>query len=305
MASVHLDVIIETLPRGPRGRLRRNGAAGVGLVLAVLAGLTGGCANPVRRAEHAAERAGFTRFVLPGAGYNHVAFASRGGTLGGPLLVFIEGDGSPWVPGSAAVAADPTSRSPLALALALATPARRVLYLGRPCYLGRAALGECEPSDWTGARYATRIVASLCAAIDHYTEAQPAQAVLLIGVSGGGTLAVLMSACVTSIRGIVTIGANLDVGAWARLHGYRPLDASLDPARTPGVPPAGVAEIHLAGAKDANVPPALLERYLALHPAAELWTMPSFDHVCCWRDLWPALLPRLLARLDRPPDSGR
>jgi hypothetical protein len=272
-------------------------------VLAVLAGLMGSCANPIHQAEHAAERAGFTRLVLPGAGYNHVAFASHG-TIAGPLLVFIEGDGSPWVPGRAAVAADPTSRSPLALALALETPARRVLYLGRPCYLGRAALSECEPPDWTGARYGPRIVASLCAAIGHYTEAQPAQAVLLIGVSGGGTLAVLMSACVSSIRGIVTIGANLDVGAWARLHGYQPLDASLDPALMPGVPPAGVAVIHLAGGKDANVPPALLGRYLALHPAAELWTMPSFDHACCWRDLWPALLPRLLARLDRAPDSA-
>jgi hypothetical protein len=270
-------------------------------VLAVLAGLMGGCANPIRRAEHAAERRGFTRLVLPGAGYNHVAFASHG-TIGGPLLVFIEGDGSPWVPGSEA--ADPTSRSPLALALALETPARRVLYLGRPCYLGRAALDECTPPDWTGGRYGTRIVASLCAAIDHYTVGQPAKAVLLIGVSGGGTLAVLMSACVTSIRGIVTIGANLDVGAWARLHGYRPLDASLDPALMPELPPAGVTEIHLAGGKDANVPPALIGRYLALHPAALLWTMPSFDHACCWRDLWRELLPRLLARLDRPPDSA-
>ena len=185
MASVHLDVIIETLPRWPRGRWRRTGAPRVALVLAVLAGLMGGCANPIRRAEHAAERRGFTRLVLPGAGYNHVAFASHG-TIGGPLLVFIEGDGSPWVPGSEA--ADPTSRSPLALALALETPARRVLYLGRPCYLGRAALDECTPPDWTGGRYGTRIVASLCAAIDHYTVGQPAKAVLLIGVSGGGTL---------------------------------------------------------------------------------------------------------------------
>src|SRR6185437_2332145 len=107
-----------------------------------------------------------------------------------------------------------------------------VLYLGRPCYLGLASSPECRPADWTFERYSARVVASLAAATNRFREREGRPDVVLVGHSGGGTLAVLMAPQVQGLRAVVTIGANLDVAAWTLWHGYLPLNGSLDPADT-------------------------------------------------------------------------
>jgi dienelactone hydrolase len=255
------------------------------------------CSTPVQRADSLATHAGFSRAVLPGAGFHHVVYERL--RAGGPLLIYIDGDGAPWIRDGREVAADPTPRDALALELAVRTNAGSVLYLGRPCYFGLAATPECHPADWTFDRYSAAVVASLVAAANQFVRAHDIRDVVLIGHSGGGTLAVLMAPQMLHLRAIVTIAANLDVKAWTSRHGYLPLSGSLDPSDQP--PVAGnISEIDLAGALDRNVPPALLGRYLTAHPAARLWTFPRFDHRCCWAQAWPTLLPQLLTDSASP-----
>jgi dienelactone hydrolase len=267
------------------------------LLFSAAALLLGGCATPSEHADRLAARGGFTRVLIEGSGFDHVAYERFAPS--GPLFVFIEGDGVPWVADGRQIAEDPTPREPLALELAASTKSAPVMYLGRPCYFGLARSSACRPSDWTAARYSPRVIKSLATAVNRVASAHEFSGVVLVGYSGGGTLAVLMAPGVEKLHAVITVAANLDVAAWTRYHGYLPLSGSLDPAD--GSPlAANLIQIHLAGGADQNVPPALMQRYLAAHPAAQVWTFAGFDHACCWQRAWPLLLPRLLERVGNP-----
>lgn len=251
------------------------------------------CASPARRAESLARRGGLTPLVLQGGRFELRGFAANR-TPHDLLIVFIDGDGSPWVDGGRRVSADPTPRVPLALDLALETPGS-VLYLGRPCYFTLQRQPLCAPSLWTSRRYSSEVVASLVRAASRYAAAQRFRRVLLVGYSGGGTLAALMSRRMAHVVGLVTIAGNLDPTAWARWHGYVPLAGSLDPALEP--PPRDLPQWDLVGGRDTNVPYRLVEPYLAHNPSARLWRYRNFDHVCCWVRAWPSALERIRAQL--------
>lgn len=203
------------------------------------------------------------------------------------LALFIEGDGSPWIQGGREVAADPTPRNPIVLRMAASTPAS-VLYLGRPCYFAHVHEAGCSAALWTSARYSQQVVASMADAIDGYVARNGFQHVTLIGHSGGGTLAVLIAPRLRTPCDVVTLAANLDIAAWARLHDYTPLFESLNPSDEPPLP-ASIRELHFAGGRDVDVPPASAERYLHRLGAAQVRIVPGYDHFCCWERDWPQL----------------
>jgi len=264
------------------------------LLAGSLAAVACACATPAQHADALAADGGLSRIVVQGTRFHHVAYERLGG--GEPLFLFIDGDGTPWTDGGRRVAEDPTPRRPLGLELALSTRYGSVLYLGRPCYLGLAASAECHPSDWTVDRYSREVVESLAAAINGFVLAHGFHEVILVGHSGGGTLAVLVAPHVGGLRAVITIAANLDVRAWTAYHGYLPLTGSLDPTDSPPLA-SSVAEIVLVGSVDKNVPPTLLKAYLEGHPTAEMWTFPGYDHRCCWEEAWETLLPGLMERV--------
>jgi pimeloyl-ACP methyl ester carboxylesterase len=179
-----------------------------------------------------------------------------------------------------------------------------VLYLGRPCYFALQRQAVCSPALWTSRRYSSEVVAALVAAASRYAAAQRFRRVLLIGYSGGGTLAALMARTMPDVAGLVTIAGNLDPQAWARWHGYLPLTGSLDPALAP--PPPRLPQWHLVGGSDANVPRLVVGRYFARAPSARVWRYPGFGHVCCWVRVWPSAIESILAELRGTfrPDTG-
>src|SRR4051812_46385301 len=81
------------------------------LSLVVLATIAA-CANPVRHAQSLAVRGGLAPVLLQGTDFQHRSFAAIRDS--GLLVVFVEGDGSPWVQGGRRVAANPTPRMPVA-----------------------------------------------------------------------------------------------------------------------------------------------------------------------------------------------
>jgi len=100
------------------------------------------CATPSSRIEGLALGHGYTRLILPGQGFAHVAYF-KPGSRGYVLHVYIEHDGTPWAT-LTTPAADPTPSHPLALEL-MAQDDAPALYLGRPCYFGAARESPCEP----------------------------------------------------------------------------------------------------------------------------------------------------------------
>jgi pimeloyl-ACP methyl ester carboxylesterase len=259
------------------------------LLLALLAG----CASPAERIDASAAALGWSRSVDAGIGYAHVVYRNQS-QAGGTLHVYIDNDGTPWA-GRYAVAPDPTPERALMLELMALDPAPS-LYLGRPCYLGLAAAAPCTPLDWTHGRYAAGVVDSMAAALRRTVAAAPQRRIVLFGHSGGGTLAALLAARLPETVGVVTLGANLDIDAWARLHGYTPLRDSVNPMAQAPLPP-GIIQKHYVGSADRNVPPALLRAYRDRHPGAVVTEVPGVDHDCCWRGAWPGILQDLEAAL--------
>lgn len=283
-------------------RVRFVRAAAACLVTVLCAGA---CSTPAQRAQRLAAEAGLEPKVLRGAGFELQAFASSA-AAGDTLYVFIEGDGRPWVDGGTRTAADPTPHRPLALQLAARTP-RRVLYLGRPCYFGRPGIG-CTADRWAAGRYSEEVVDAMAQALRAELRAAPAEAVVLIGHSGGGVLAVLLAPRLAVPVAVITLAANLDVAAWTRHHGYLGLTGSLDPAALPALPSA-IPELHFTGGRDPSVPAALNARYFARLPPGRVIEYPQFDHRCCWVQHWTEILQRIDAFLaaggwHRPPARG-
>ncbi len=269
----------------------RNGLLRLMLICCGL--LAGGCISPQELLDLQAADRGFHRLVLDGNGFRHLAY-SKPGNPGdtGPLHVYLDGDGSPWR-NRHTVAIDPTPRRPLMLRLMAYDP-RPSLYLGRPCYHGQHAAPGCSPLLWTSHRYSSEVVDSLAAALRGYLADHPHPELVFIGHSGGGTLAMLLAERFAQTRAVLTLAANLDLDAWTTLHDYSPLSGSLDPAvRAPL--PARIAQLHLAGADDDNVPAALIESVTRRQPCAEFRVLAGHDHFCCWERDWPRLLRELEA----------
>jgi len=271
--------------------------------LAALASALTACASPQQHSARIARHARFQSQLIAGRGFQHQAYvALRDSDM---LVVFIEGDGSPWVEGGRAIATDPTARVPLALELAALTPLS-ILYLGRPCYLMPVRPPECSEQLWTAERYSEQVVDSMSVAAASYAREHGFARVLLVGYSGGATLATLMADKVPRTVGVVSIAGNLDPDTWARLHGYSPLSGSLNPALRPPLR-ADLRQWYLVGLRDTNVPAAATERYLQRVPAGRVWSYPDFDHVCCWQRAWPDILKRVLDELNGPaaPDAAK
>jgi pimeloyl-ACP methyl ester carboxylesterase len=243
---------------------------------------------------------GFAERVVEGAPFHHRIF-SKGHPGGGVLHVYIEGDGRGWLTRHT-VSRDPTPLKPLMLELMALDP-QPSAYLGRPCYFGLASSAGCDARLWTSHRYSAEVVGSLERVIEVLLAEGDYSAVVLFGHSGGGTLATLLASRLPQTRALVTIGANLDVGAWADLHGYTPLTGSLDPAREREFP-TGIFQVHWAGSRDTEIPPSLL---LALRPYLGddgVRIRDGFDHDCCWNEIWPRQLTEIDSHLAREKNSN-
>jgi hypothetical protein len=260
----------------------------VGCCLA--AALLAACATPAERFERRATALGFDSVRLEGEGFRHLAYASDVQTRSDTLHVYVEHDGTPWM-NLTHVSRDPTPRTPFGLELMARDGGPRLL-LGRPCYFEQTTEQHCSPLMWTHQRYSPEVVSSMVAALRRFLKVNPFRRVVLIGYSGGGTLAWLMAAQVPETAAIVTVAANLDTDDWTRIHGYTPLAGSLNPALMPPLPPT-IAQLHYVGGRDRNVPPSVVQSFARRHPGARVIELADFDHECCWIERWPKLLEEL------------
>lgn len=245
------------------------------------------CASLPERYDAAARAAGLERRVVPGERFRHVVYQAARPRRGGVLHIYLEGDGSPLLR-RRVPSAEPTPRRPLMPRLMALDPGPKVL-LGRPCYHGLAADPGCDPAFWSVARYSDEVVESLAAAARRLIAEGGHRGAVLLGHSGGGTLALLLARRLAGTRAVVAVAANLDTEAWTAHHRLPPLERSLNPA-TLAPRPDGAPELIVAGGRDRVVPPALIKGAVARRPNARLRLYQAFDHACCWESVWPALL---------------
>ena len=281
----------DVVMRQRSARVRRNRprpAAGKTTALLACLAVVAACSSPRERIDSIATDAGYERALIAGDAFRHVVYLARGGA--GPsevLRVYIEGDGSPYL-SRYVVSSDPTPRQPVMLRL-MALDTAPVAYVGRPCYFGLAGQPPCEPTDWTLGRFSDDVVASMAAVINRLADESGAVEVWLFGHSGGGALAVLLARRIPEATRVVTIGGVLDTDAWTALHDYAPLRMSLNPVDG-GELGSSVTQVHLAGARDENVPPELIETAAGRLGAADVRVLPGVSHSKGWEAYWPAIL---------------
>ncbi len=210
--------------------------------------------------------------------------------------VYLGGDGRPFLRPSV-IARDPTARRSLALGLMAADPYPSI-YLGRPCYHGHAQDSGCNFLLWTTHRYSSAVIDSMT---NHLSNILGHRKAVLIGHSGGATIALLMSARLPNVTGVITVAGNLDVNGWVTHQGYSPLSGSLDPADQPPLP-ANLPQLHLVGAEDRTVPPRLTKQFAEVRQGSKVCEIPQTGHIKGWKERWPDLLERAL--VGRCPGDG-
>lgn len=280
-----------TCPRRRPIRYRNKKRSVILVVIALLA--ISGCSSPAKRIDTLSESLGFARAEVVGKDFVHVIYSRDINDSTGPLHVYIEGDGSAWRDRTT-VSRDPTPNNPLMLEL-MALDHAPSLYLGRPCYFGTARQTGCEPVYWTTRRFSESVVASMAAALDEATAVARERQFVLVGHSGGGTLAMLLAQRLARVKAVVTLAGNLDVEAWTAHHGYSPLTGSLNPVEFGPLQPQ-VLQIHYAGGQDQLIPARLI-RDAAQTTGGRYVLYEQFDHACCWSEVWPSVLEQL-ATLD-------
>ncbi|RPH51679.1 MAG: alpha/beta hydrolase [Lysobacterales bacterium] len=264
--------------------------------LLLLIAFLAGCASNGGRIDARAAAAGLERNLIDAAGHASVIYVKQGPP---PFVVFLEGDGIPWLAG-VIPNEDPTTGKPLALDMLLHTP-NAGAYATRPCY-HRLNDNSCTPDLWTGARYSEEVVRSIVAAIRTAAARANARSITLVGYSGGGVLAALAAERLDGVDAVITIAANLDTDAWTTHHRYLPLTGSLNPARSAREHPW--REIHLQGGNDKVAPPSTTDAYFQRYPTAQRRLIADYDHVCCWINAWPELLEETGIKSRERPQKG-
>ena len=184
------------------------------------------------------------------------------GNRAAPLWIVIEGDGYAWKSASIP-SSNPTPHDPVGWRLATSLHADNVLYLARPCqYLSEEELKACSASDWTDGRFAQKWVVMMNEAIFQIKKRYGYSEIILVGYSGGGTMAALIAARRTDVSLFISVASPLDIGAWSTYHHVSPLTRSLDP-KDVLTQLSTLPQIHIVGTKDSVVPPFLVHDFVA------------------------------------------
>jgi predicted esterase len=200
------------------------------------------------------------------------------------LTVYIEGDGLAWLT-EERPSDNPTPIVPTGLKMALNQKNAGAVYLARPCqFVFNQEWAGCQQRYWTQARFSSDVILAMSQAIDYLKKYYHAKKLILIGYSGGGTIAALLTAQRADVAQLITVAAVLDTHYWVQQANLTPLYGSLNPADA-WKNLVSVPQIHWVGGKDTVVPKevafAFAERFPIAH-RPKIKVVPAFDHTCCW-----------------------
>lgn len=233
-----------------------------------------------------------TTDIVAGDPFKHRIYFNRGADLQRrgqapktttPWHIYLHGDGSAATI-SGGPSRDPTPRESMVQFQATQDSVPAAI-LGRPCYY-HTQDRQCHPIWWTIQRYSEPVVTSLQTAIQQLVPAD--QSIVLIGYSGGATLATLLAARLPQVCGLVTIAGNLQVERWLDHHQFSPLQG-LDPETQPALPSA-IRQLHIAGEQDQQIPWPWIAHFSNRQAHATFELLLAMAHDGPW-PLWWTLGP--------------
>lgn len=209
------------------------------------------------------------------------------------LTIYIEGDGLAWL-SEDSPSHNPTPMVPTGLNMAIHDQKNKpVAYLARPCqFVFKEEWRTCRPDDWTHARFSPDVILAMNQAVEYLKHYYHAHKIVLIGYSGGGTIATLLSARRHDVIQLITVAAILDIDHWVKQENLTPLNGSLNPADE-WKNLLSIPQTHWIGGKDNVVSEDVAFAFAQRFPATKKPNMnvvPGFDHACCWARDWMSLL---------------
>ena len=272
----------------------------IGLLCALLMGCVG--TSPVDRRFNSsaiATNAGWERATLATGTFKLAAFLPPYQLINETLTIYIEGDGLAWID-STTPSFDPTPTKPLALRLAILDG--HAAYLARPCqYVSEKDRQNCSNKYWTSHRFAPEVIDASNIAIDQLKARYSAKNLRLIGYSGGANVAALVSAKRNDVMQLVTVAGNLNHAAWTKRHRLSPLTGSINAADYWESLQA-VPQQHYVGGRDTVITLDDTQSFINKFPDKKpnVSIMPTFDHHCCWVEIWPSIVKNKFNAINNP-----
>lgn len=211
---------------------------------------------------------------------------------GKAATVYIEGDGVAWISKSTP-SLNPTPRNPVSLHLASHDSSRNVIYIARPCqYSGTLSGAACDREYWTSDRFSPEVIHSMNVALNNIKGKYDIPEFNLVGFSGGGAVAALLTAERGDVASLRTVAGNLDHVLLNGMHEVSQMPHSLNPvdiaAKTADIP-----QHHFIGEWDEVVTPAIFDSFRAAAGSSSCIRssmVKRVDHEDGWVNVWPELL---------------
>jgi len=204
------------------------------------------------------------------------------------IHVYIEGDGHSWIR-KTRLSSNPTPRQPLALTLALEDPHPHVVYLARPCqYTPLEQDKNCSPKYWSSHRYSPEVIQSTNDVLNKIKSKTHSAKFVLIGFSGGASIAALVASQRTDIAALITVAGDLNHEALNAYHGTTPLPASLNPTAVTHLLKK-LPQQHWSGGKDKIVPSWVSQAFadkINSPLQVKLFVLKDASHHKGWKEKW-------------------
>lgn len=252
--------------------------------------------TPELRAVQAAQfakKAGWKEHTIHTPLFTLKAYGSPVSSKTKTLTIYIEGDGLAWL-SEDRPSNNPTPMVHTGLNMALHDQKNKpIAYLARPCqFVFKEAWRTCRQDYWTNLRFSSEVIHAMNQAVSYLKQDYHAQQIVLIGYSGGGTIATLLAAKRQDVIQLITVAAILDSDHWVRQEHLTPLSGSLNPADS-WEKLLSIPQTHWVGGQDKVVSKEVAFAFAQRFPAAnkpKINVVPGFNHVCCWAKDWMSLL---------------
>jgi hypothetical protein len=230
------------------------------LIISLVAMISGGCSGKLspkvrqQKADHFAvvgnlvhERISTDNFLLTTyQRFNHKHKSKQ-------LVVYIEGDGMAWISRNQ-LSTNPTPVHPVALELASLDKDANILYVARPCqYLWPQPMSHCSSDYWNYKRGSEEVISAINQVISIIKAREGFLSIKLIGYSGGGGIAALITDRRDDVERLITVAGNLNYQMFTKIHKLTPLNGSIDPIIV-AKKIETVDQVHYTGGKDKVIP---------------------------------------------------
>lgn len=255
-------------------------------LLVALSGCTSTISTRIEEADSVAVVAGFQKKLVKGGNFVITTYQLISDT-NQPYVFYIEGDGS--ITSGRVIADNPTPSKVMLLKLATMDHRPNVVYVARPCQFTPMELNpQCTQDYWVDKRFAEEAVDSINIVINTISKNQP---VSLVGFSGGGGIAILVTARNSHVKDIITLAGNLDTENFSHHHKVYALKESLNPIDY-ATQIRHIPQLHLSGGQDKIVPSQIALAYVRASTSncVKQKILPDITHTKGWDNIWKDVL---------------